>query len=57
MNYYKFEDLDIGMSFEFKEIITEEKMALFLMPIFLQRKFSPHPNIMVLMVLYTAQNL
>ena len=30
MNYYKFEDLDIGMSFEFKEVITEEKMALFL---------------------------
>ena len=30
MNYYKFEDLDIGMSFEFKEVVTEEKMALFL---------------------------
>ena len=31
--------------------------TIFTMPIFLQRKFSPHPNIMVLMVLYTAQNL
>ncbi len=30
MNYYKFEDLDVGMTFEFKEVITEEKMALFL---------------------------
>lgn len=30
MNYYKFEDLDVGMSFEFQEIVTEEKMELFL---------------------------
>ena len=30
MNYYKFEDLERGMSFEFKEVITKEKMALFL---------------------------
>ena len=30
MNYYKFEDLDVGLSFKFKEIVTEEKMKLFL---------------------------
>jgi len=30
MNYYKFKDLDVGMSFKFKEVVTEEKMALFL---------------------------
>lgn len=25
MNYCKFKDLDVGMSFEFKEVVTEEK--------------------------------
>ena len=30
MNYYKFKDLDVGASFKFTEIVTEEKMELFL---------------------------
>lgn len=30
MNYYRFEELEIGMSFEFSEVVTEEKMKLFL---------------------------
>ena len=29
MNYYKFEDLDMGMTFEFKEIVTEKKWNYF----------------------------
>ena len=28
MNYYKFKDLDVGASFKFTEIVTEEKMEL-----------------------------
>ena len=30
MHYYRFEELEIGMSFEFSEVVTEEKMKLFL---------------------------
>ena len=28
MNYYKFKDLDVGASFKFREMVTEEKMKL-----------------------------